>query len=144
MQYSRTFITLCVVATFLACAFSCKKDKKTKSDQLKQKWDLVIKYDTTYYSVFGPSDTSEYVGKPGDYINFGHDDTATFSQNGRILKYAYVFNDSAMTVQGYNFNIGNFNYKILTLTDDKLELYQIFYLNSRHDEWTKTHIYLKR
>jgi len=143
MKYSRTFITLCVVVTFLIGVFSCKKDKKTKSDQLKQKWDLVIKYDTTYRSVFGPSDTSLYVGKAGDYIDFGHDDTVTFSQNGSIGKYAYVFNDSAMTVQGHG-NWGNINYNILTLTDDKLELYQILYLNARHDQWTRTHIYLKR
>jgi hypothetical protein len=139
-RLTRTFAVLFLAAFLFAGLFSCKKDKKTKSDQLKQKWDLVIRYDTVYLSAFGPSDTTEYAGKAGDYYTFGNDDTVIISEKGTITKFHYTFDESAMILRNDFSQI----YEIRTLTDDQLELFTQHFFNARRDQWQKTHIYLKR
>lgn len=124
-RFSRTIIALCLGAGALICFISCEKDKVTKSDQLKHKWNLVKKYDTIYSSI-GYSDTLERDGIPGEYFEFGNNDTVTQVSIGPtgaqfVYKYYYHFNEPEMTLENH---FGTPIYEIPELTDKKLQLYQ--------------------
>ena len=145
--FKNRLLFLCLATVALGCFISCKKDKdhpKTKLEQLQQKWNLIMKYDTTYGSAFGPSDTLAYVGKPGDYYEFAKNDTLYTSINGYVSHTYYGdFNDTTMTFSDRFYGQYGQN-TILNLTDSTLELSRFQKNNSRGDMWTKTHVYLKR
>ncbi len=141
-RFSRTIIALGLAITLLFI-FSCKKDKDSKSDQLKQKWNLVKRYDTIY-NALSRSDTLEYDGQPGEYYEFGHDDSVTqseksFGGNFLIYKWYYKFNEANMTLEN---EFGTEPYQIRELTGTKLELYRRFTTGSH--SFHIRHIFLER
>src|SRR5688572_19623482 len=88
-RFSRTIITLSLAVASLICFVSCEKDKITKTDQLKHKWDLVKRYDTIN-NTLTYNDTLEHDGLPGEYFEFANNDTLTMvsiGPTGAIFSY---------------------------------------------------------
>src|SRR5688572_27328091 len=89
-RFSSTIIALCLAAATLICFVSCDKDKdeteqaKTKSELLKQKWNLVKQFDTVVLTSSSGSNSkyTEYSGKAGDYYEFGTDGTLRIVKDG--------------------------------------------------------------
>ena len=138
-KFSKLILTVCLATVTLVCLFSCDKDKdkdNRRSEQLKQKWNWVKRYDTTFYS--SNSYTSiETSGQPGDYWDFGTDDTATFSGSGSSIRIGYKFIESNMTIQMQGGTI----YQIRELTDSNLELYGGIQINNVN---YNSHFFMKR
>src|SRR4051812_39465021 len=93
--FSKTIIAVILATTFLVCLFSCKKHKDNRP--LIKKWHLVKEYDTVV-DLFGPSYTSIYDGKEGDYYLFEKNDSLTKSKQGYINKTSYKFDEDKMQI----------------------------------------------
>ena len=135
-KLSGTVMTAILIITILICLDACTK--KTHDGPLIKKWHMVKEYDSVV-DLFGPSYTSIYDGKDGDYYQFETNDSLTMSKNGSISKTSYDFDEDKMQILLYN---PYMVYNILELTDDKLEIYGTWARGS-HTHLTY-HIYFEK
>jgi hypothetical protein len=124
-HFSKTIIAICLSAATLICFVSCDKDKdeteqaKTKSELLKQKWNVVKQLDTFVDPSVNYYIYKAYTGKAGDYYDFGTDGTLNFEVDGQKWSDPYKFTESTMSYTFYSVT-----YHIIELTEHKLEIYK--------------------
>lgn len=142
-RFTQTVIFLLMVAASLVCIVSCSKNKDdnkpatTKSDLLKQKWNLVKELDTFVQVSSNSYNYSEYTGKAGDSYEYRTYGSLFIFKDGTTTSDPYEFTESTMSYTFYGRT-----YKILVLTNNKLEVY--FRSDPGSTNFLSQHVFLER